>query len=65
MVVVLFSAIFQLYSDWKYCGWLYFYGYQFSWGSKFMSIVISFITRTENRFFVGTGIRGLDSLRKS
>ena len=41
----------------KYCGWLYFCGYQFSWikqkvthswGSKLVALVFSFIIHTEN-----------------
>ena len=60
------------YENWKgYCGWLYFRGYQFSWieqkyswGSKFVVIIFSFIIRKENYHFVGTGIRGLGPPRK-
>ena len=33
-------------------------------GSKFVAIVFSFMTHTENRHFVGTGIRGWDPPRK-
>ena len=35
-----------------------------SWGLKFVSIVFSFIIHKENRYFVGTGIRGSDLPRK-
>ena len=45
-------------SSYKYCGWLYFRGYQFSW------IVFLFIIHTEICLFVGTGIRGSDPPRK-
>ena len=36
-----------------------------SWGSRFVAIIFSFITHTENHYFVGTGIRGLDPPRKT
>ena len=36
-----------------------------SWGSKFVTIVFSFIIHTENYHLVGTGIRGSDPPRKT
>ena len=51
----------------EYCGWLYFRGYQFlwieqkchiRWDQNSWQITFSFINNTENRSFVGTGIRG-------
>ena len=56
----------------NYCWWIYFCGEQFSWnwtkmtyswGLKFLAIIFSFIIYTENRYFVGTGIRQLDPPR--
>ena len=35
-----------------------------SLGSNFVAIIFFFITHTENRYFVGTGIHGLDFPRK-
>ena len=37
---------------------------KYSWGSKFVVIVFSFIIHTETRNFVGAEIRGLDPPRK-